>query len=738
MDVDVLCPEVLVCHFGKLRMGLDVLVGDRGGLLHHIAEVAGHRHDTLASADRTLHEQYLAAHLGPGQSRDHSRSLVALLQVMEISRQSEIFLKMLLLDDRRIVLAQGDLLGSHTRYLGDLLLKAADSGLAGILIDDPLQRRLVDAEFLLAYSMLLQLLRHQITLGDLHLLLGKVAGDVDQLHPIKKRRLDRGDVVGRGDEQDVRQVVVNVQIVVMERRILLRVKYFQKSRRRVALVVVAHLVDLVKDDDGIGCPGLVDAVQNTSRESADVGFPMATELRLVVHAAEGYPDIFPAESLGDRLSEAGLADSRRAVEAEDRRLHVALQLEDGKVLDDPFLHCVKAVVVAVENLLRMLEVKVVLRHLAPRQVKHELYVVVLDAVVRRGRIVLLQLGQLLLELLANGLRPLLGLRLRAEPLEFLLLVHSKLLLDGTELIVKVIFPLLLVDVALDLLVDLLLDLKQLDLRVQNLQELHRPHGNIINAKKLHLLKEVLDLHRRRDEVDKERIVVDGFQGPHGLLRSEGRGLDDDGGFLLERLRYHLRAVVILRDNVLDVLHPRRDVRLVGDDTVKTQALDALEDGSDRAVRHLKNLHDAADGAIFIEIPFLRLLHRDIHLRHGSDEGVAFLRILDQGDGFPAAYRDRIDHTREDHRVPQRQNRQCVRQIACVNLHLILPLHDRDYVHFRGTCREENVLIIISNHNVQFKTTECRLPNWQINPDPKRIREYGQSPCQKNMVNNLSI
>jgi len=105
---------------------------------------------------------------------------------MEIGRQSEIFLKVLLLDDSRITLAESDLLGRHTGDLGYLLLKATNTGLVGIFIDDLLQRGLVDAEFLLAYSVLFQLLRHKVTFRDLHLFLGQVACDVDQLHPVKQ------------------------------------------------------------------------------------------------------------------------------------------------------------------------------------------------------------------------------------------------------------------------------------------------------------------------------------------------------------------------------------------------------------------------------------------------------------------------------------------------------------------------------------------------------------------------
>jgi len=142
--------------------------------------------------------------------------------------------------------------------------------------------------------------------------------------------------------------------------VLFRVKHFQKSGRRVTFVVVADLVDLIQNDYRVGCAGLVDSVKDTSRKGTNIGFPVTTQLRLVVHTTEGDPDIFPAQSLCYGFAEAGLTDSRRPVEAQDRGLHIPFQLEDGKIFNDPFLHCVKAVVVAVQDLLGVLQVEVVL------------------------------------------------------------------------------------------------------------------------------------------------------------------------------------------------------------------------------------------------------------------------------------------------------------------------------------------------------------------------------------------
>ena len=109
---------------------------------------------------------------------------------------------------------------------------------------------------------------------------------------------------------------------------------------------------------------------------------MSANLGFIVNAAERDTHIFASESSSDRLSKAGLTHARRAVEADDRRLHITLELEHSKILDNPLLHLVKTVMILIKNLLRILEVKVIDRHLAPRKVKHELYIIILYAVVR--------------------------------------------------------------------------------------------------------------------------------------------------------------------------------------------------------------------------------------------------------------------------------------------------------------------------------------------------------------------
>ena len=62
--------------------------------------------------------------------------------------------------------------------------------------------------------------------------------------------------VGRGEEQHVGQVEVDLQVVVAERVVLRRVEHLEQRRGRVAAPVGADLVDLVEQDDRVHRAGL--------------------------------------------------------------------------------------------------------------------------------------------------------------------------------------------------------------------------------------------------------------------------------------------------------------------------------------------------------------------------------------------------------------------------------------------------------------------------------------------------
>ena len=163
-----------------------------------------------------------------------------------------------------------------------------------------------------------ELLGDQVLLRDPDLLLVRVAGQLQDLHAVAQRPGDGVEGVGGGDEQHLRQVERHAEVVVDEGVVLRGIQHLQQRRGRIAPPVRADLVDLVEHEDGIAGLGAAEPLDDAAGQRADVGPPVAADLRLVPHPAERHADELPAQGAGDALAEAGLAHARRPHEAEDR------------------------------------------------------------------------------------------------------------------------------------------------------------------------------------------------------------------------------------------------------------------------------------------------------------------------------------------------------------------------------------------------------------------------------------
>src|SRR5437868_9113470 len=93
-------------------------------------------------------------------------------------------------------------------------------------------------------AVLFELPWDQVLLRDVQLLFFAVASERDDLHAIEQRRVNRAELVRRRDEQDLRQVHVDLEVVVAKAVVLRRVEDFEQRRGRIALEARADLVDL--------------------------------------------------------------------------------------------------------------------------------------------------------------------------------------------------------------------------------------------------------------------------------------------------------------------------------------------------------------------------------------------------------------------------------------------------------------------------------------------------------------
>ncbi len=84
---------------------------------------------------------------------------------------------------------------------------------------------------------------------------------------------------------------------------------------------------------------------------------MSADLALVGDPAERDAGELPAQGLGHRGGESGLAGSRRSHQAEDRAADVPLELDHRQVLENALLDLVHAVVAARQMALDLAEIQ---------------------------------------------------------------------------------------------------------------------------------------------------------------------------------------------------------------------------------------------------------------------------------------------------------------------------------------------------------------------------------------------
>ena len=344
----------------------------------------------------------------------------------------------------------------------------------------------------------------------------------------------------------------------------------------------------------------------------------AADLGLVADAPEADAHEVAPRGPCDRLAEGRLADARRARETEDRTLHLADEGLDGEVLEDALLRLLEAEVVFVEDLLRRVDVLVLLRALEPRERDHPVDVVADDGRLRTHRRHHLELAELFVGSLARMLGHLLRRELFLELLHLVLelVALAELLLDRPHLLVEVVLLLGLLHLLLDAAADALLDFEHLDLGLEQSEHLFEPLGRIDD------LEESLPVLELQVQMGGHRVgeAPGRLELGHGV-QDLGRDLLVELDVVLERrvkapdqcLRLRRLDVVLLDDVDVD-----REVRLALRELDDLDARLALDEHLDGLVGQAEELDDRAERPEPEDVLFARLLGRVVALG-GQDE-----------------------------------------------------------------------------------------------------------------------
>ena len=283
---------------------------------------------------------------------------------------------------------------------------------------------------------------------------------------------NRVEHVRRRDEQHFAQVERHVEVVIAERVVLFRIEHLEQRRRRIAAEVGAELVDLIEDEDRVLRLGAAQALDDLPGQRADIGAAMAADFRFVAHAAERDAHELAAERLRDRSRQRGLADARRADEAEDRPLHAGIELAHREVFENAVLRLLEPRVLVVHDALGLLEVDDLVGLLRPRQRDDPVEIGARHGVFRGRRRHLRQAIELAQRFLLHGLGQAGRFELGAQLFDLarLIVAFAELLLDRLELLAQEVIALVLADFRLHLALDLRAELEHFELLDQQAVE----------------------------------------------------------------------------------------------------------------------------------------------------------------------------------------------------------------------------------------------------------------------------
>src|SRR5262249_2789000 len=169
-----------------------------------------------------------------------------------------------------------ELTGNLPADRADLTLEISNACFSRVVLDYRFYAVIGELHLLRLEAVCLRLLADQVAFRDLKLFPLGVSGQPQDFEPVLQSRWNRMQHVGGGDKHDLRQVVLNVEIVIMESMVLLRIKNLEQRSRRIPAEIGAQLVDLVKEDERIDSPGLLHHLDDLARERSNIGPPVAS------------------------------------------------------------------------------------------------------------------------------------------------------------------------------------------------------------------------------------------------------------------------------------------------------------------------------------------------------------------------------------------------------------------------------------------------------------------------------
>src|SRR4029079_1833078 len=651
VDVALLEQARVDAEVNRVRTHVGVCSLDR--LLHHVAQVAGDGHSALARHHDAFNRQQFATYLGPRKPSHDADLIFKFGFAGAVLRHSEEVVDVLGGDDDRRLRRRQNLLHGLTRQLRDFTLERTDARFSRVAANDFLQCAVFNRPLAGIEAVRRILLRHQVAFGDFELFILGVARKANDLHAVHQggRNVER---IRRRHEHHVREVVIDLKIVIVERRILLRVQHFEQRRRRIAAEVLTHLVDLVQEEKRVRPLCLFHRLDDLAGHRANVGTAMTADFRFVPDAAQRHAHKFATRRIGNRFAKRSLADAGRTDEAQNGPFQLIRTRLYGEVLEDALLDLVEAIVLLIEDRLRFRDVLLDLALEAPWDREQPIEIVAHDRRFGRHRRHLLELLQLRQRLVLGLFRQLRILDFLLELGDVVALVGvAKFLLNGLHLLIQIVLALRLLHLALDARTDLSLDLKDRDFAFHQRIDALEPLGNAGG------LQHVLLVGNLHGEVRRDRV------GEFGVVLDLADVAQDLGGDLLVELHvaFKLRhdrtregfEFVLGAGHFGDTFDLSFEIAGVAGVARDPGARVAFNQDLHGSVRQLQKLQYGRERSDLIDRIRSRIVVAGVLLGREQDLLIGAHDLFECRDRFLAAHEQGHDHVREDHDVPKRKD-----------------------------------------------------------------------------------
>lgn len=281
-----------------------------------------------------------------------------------------------------LIITLHNLIGNFLTDLVDIFLKASNTWLTTIVFNQMGFDVIGYAEVVGGWvqACLLDSFRQQEVVQDVLLLGVGVTSDFDYFHPVEDCWVKGVKSVRCAEEQDLGEIDWNVQEVICEFVVLLRIKNFKENTTWITLLTpLAKLVNLINQDNWVLNLDHLQSSHNLPWYSPNIRSPKTLERTRISVASHRDPMELPTQRLGNALTNGCLPHTWWSNKAKDLSLNTLIKFANGDELQDPLLDVIHAIVTLVQDVFCHANVKVLLR---------------VDAIRHLGQILKVSLGNL--------------------------------------------------------------------------------------------------------------------------------------------------------------------------------------------------------------------------------------------------------------------------------------------------------------------------------------------------------